>query len=217
MVNKFLLLLLLSAFGKGIAVQPMTAEQILKQSLKYHDPKGEWKNFNHQLNFVSERPGGEDRKSTVVINNNKGLFELTETDNNMGIVMDSCFRIPEGKTCDQVKRTRNYYVYLWGLPMKLKDAGTVIDPNVKEEKMEGVDCYILRVPYEEDIWFFFIDKSTFAMKAYMFLKDEPLRKGELIYLDDEVRIGDMRIPKRRKWVTMPEQKFLGTDILTSSK
>jgi hypothetical protein len=73
------------------------------------------------------------------------------------------------------------------------------------------------VPYKEDIWFFYIDKSTFAMKAYMFLKDEPLRKGEIIYLDNEVKIGDMRIPKQRKWVTMPDQKFLGTDILTSSK
>lgn len=217
MVNKFLLLLGLSTFGGGAVAQPMTAEQILNNSLQYHDPKGEWGTFNQQLNFVSERPNGNDRKSTVVINNNKGLFELTEENNNMGIVMDSCFLIPTGKTCDQVKRTRNYYVYLWGLPMKLRDAGTVLDPNVKEEIIEGVDCFVLRVPYEEDIWPFFIDKSTFAMKAYMFLKDETLRKGELIYLDDEVRIGEMRIPKKRKWVAMPDQKVLGTDILTSSK
>lgn len=217
MVNKIFLLLLSVAFGNVAIAQSLTAEQILNKSLKYHDPKGDWKNFNRQLNFVSERPSGADRKSTVFINNNKGLFELKEEDNNMGIVMDSCFLIPSGKTCDQVKRTRNYYVYLWGLPMKLKDEGTILDPKVKEEIFEGVDCYLLRVPYEEDIWFFYIDKATFAMKAYLFLKDEPLREGELIYLDDEEKIGNMRLPKRRKWVTMPEQKVLGTDILTSSK
>lgn len=217
MTNRFIIFLFLSLCGTSAFAQSLTAEQILNKSLKYHDPNGEWKTFNHQMSFVSERPSGSDRNSTVNINNNNGLFELTEENNNMRIVMDSCFLIPAGKSCDQVKRTRNYYVYLWGLPMKLKDVGTVLDPKVKEENFEGVECYILRVPYEEDIWFFFIDKSTFAMKAYMFLKDEPLRKGELIYLDEEVRISNMRIPKRRKWVTMPEQKVLGTDILTSTK
>lgn len=217
MINKFYLFLLLFSLGWTAAAQPLTAEQILNKSLKYHDPKGEWRSFNHQLSFVSERPSGADRKSTVIINNNKGLFELKEDNNNMGIVMDSCFLIPSGKTCDQVKRTRNYYLYLWGLPMKLKDEGTILDPKVKEEQFEDFDCYLIRVPYEEDIWFFYIDKSTFAMKAYMFLKDELLRKGELIYLDEEEKIGNMRIPKKRKWVTMPDQKVLGTDILTSSK
>ena len=216
MVNKLFLLLLLFPFAEGTA-QPLTAEQVLGKALKYHDPKEEWRTFNHQLNFVSERPNGADRLSTVTINNNTGLFELMEDGNNMAILMDSCITIPTGKTCEQVKRIRNYYVYLWGLPMKLKDEGTALDPIVKEEKFEGVACYVLRVPYDQDVWFFFIDKSNFAMKAYMFLKDEPLREGELIYLDDEVRIGEMRIPKKRKWVTMPDQEVLGTDILTSSK
>ncbi len=217
MTIKFVLLFLVF-FGVGVAhAQTMSADEVLTKSLKYHDPNGEWKLFNRQLSFVSERPNDPDRKSMATINNSTGLFELDEENNHMAILLDSCISIPAGKTCDQVKRTRNYYVYLWGLPMKLQDEGTALDPVVKEENFEGKNCYVLRVPYAEDVWFFFIDKNTYAMKAYMFLKDEPSRKGELIYLDEEVKIGSMRIPKKRKWVTMPDQKVLGTDILIAAK
>ncbi|MEP2669907.1 MAG: DUF6503 family protein [Cyclobacteriaceae bacterium] len=196
--------------------QKMTAEAILDKSIQYHDPKGQWSNFNHEMEFVSERPNGPDRRSKALIDNTKGYFHLEESGNVMSVTMDECEEIPTDKTCDNVKRTRNYYVYLWGLPMKLKDKGTVIDPAVNEEEFEGSDCFVLRVPYDEDIWFFYIDKSTYAMKGYMFYKDEPAKKGEVIYLEGEERVGDMRIPKERKWVTTPDGRFLGTDILMSS-
>ena len=201
--------------GTTSIAQLQTAEEILNKSIQYHDPKNQWNTFNHSMDFVSERPNGPDRKSTVLINNTKGQFKLMEENNDMEIVMESCVTIPPGKTCDQVKRTRNYYLYLWGLPMKLKDQGTNLDPKVTEEVFEGKDCYVLRVPYEKDVWFFYIDKSSYEMTAYMFYQDEATKKGELIYLDDEEKIDNMRIPKKRKWLTTPDQKVLGTDVLTS--
>lgn len=201
--------------GTTCLAQSQTADEILDKSIQYHDPKNQWSSFDHSMNFVSERPNGPDRKSTVYINNTKGQFKLSEENNNMEILMESCVTIPSGKTCDQVKRTRNYYLYLWGLPMKLKDQGTNLDPKVIEETFEGRDCYVLRVPYEKDVWFFYIDKSSYEMTAYMFYQDEAAKKGELIYLDDEVKIDNMRIPKKRKWLTTPDHKLLGTDVLTS--
>lgn len=196
--------------------QRMTAEEILEKSIQYHDPKGEWNNFNHEMTFVSERPNGPDRNSVATIDNSKGYFHLEENGSVMSVTMDECGEIPADKTCDNIKRTRNYYVYLWGLPMKLKDKGTALDHKVTEEEFEGSACYVLRVPYANDVWFFYIDKSTYAMRGYMFYKDEPARKGEVIYLEGEERIGSMRIPKKRKWLTTPDSRFLGTDILISS-
>ncbi|MEQ8423719.1 MAG: DUF6503 family protein, partial [Cyclobacteriaceae bacterium] len=139
------------------------AKSILEKSIQYHDPKGEWNSFNHQMVFVSERPGGSDRKSTVMINNNKGFFSLEEEGSTMSVIMDSCSVVPDGKTCENVKRTRNYYIYLWGLPMKLKDQGTTIDSKVEQVQFEGTDCYVIRVPYDQDVWFFYIAKSNYAM------------------------------------------------------
>ena len=199
------------------SAQLPTATALLDKAIQYHDPKDQWGTFNHELNFLSERPSGPTRKSKVAIDNNKGYFKYMEEGNEMGVVMDCCFLVPQGKTCDNVKRTRNYYIYLWGLPMKLKDPGTVLDEKVREEKFNGWDCYVLRVPYEQDIWYFYLDKENFAMRGYLFYKDEAAKKGEAIYLDEEVTINDMRIPKKRKWVTTPEGKLLGTDILLSSQ
>lgn len=196
--------------------QGLTATAILEKSIQYHDPAGNWSEFHHTLKFVSQRPNGADRNSIVTFDNTKGYFELEEKDNNMAITMDKCEQIPEGKTCDQVKRTRNYYLYLWGLPMKLKDEGTPLDSQVREEKFKTYDCYVLRVPYEDDIWYFYIDRSNYALRGYMFYKDEPAKKGEVIYLEEESSIGKMKLPQKRSWYTTPDQKFLGTDILLSS-
>ncbi len=211
-----LLVAIAIALAFPLHAQLPAAGTLLDKTIQYHDPNGQWGTFNHKLTFLSERPSGPTRNSKVAIDNNKGYFKYMEEGNEMGVVMDSCFLVPQGKTCDNVKRTRNYYIYLWGLPMKLKDPGTVIDEKVKEENFNGTDCFVIRVPYEQDIWYFYLDKKNFALRGYLFYKDELAKKGEIIYLDEEMTIGNMRIPKKRKWVTAPDGKLLGTDILVSS-
>ncbi len=210
------MILWIAASHLTVMGQQPEAQQVLKKSIQYHDPKGTWRSFSHQLEFLSERPSGPDRKSSVTIDNSRGFFQLEEDGNSMAITMDKCEQIPEGKDCDQVKRTRNYYLYLWGLPMKLTDEGTPLDSKVMEEEFDGTSCYVLRVPYEQDIWYFYLDKSNYALIGYKFYKDEPAKKGEVIFLDEEVRVGDMRIPRKRRWYTTADNKFLGTDILISS-
>jgi len=217
-MTRIALIVFLTSFlhiiGNG---QAINASDVLEKSIKYHDPKGEWGSFNFQMEFLSERPNGPDRNSMVIINNNTGYFKLEESKNNMVITLDNCQQIPEGKTCDQVKRTRNYYLYLWGLPMKLKDEGTPLEGTVGEERFDQYDCYVLRVPYEQDVWYFYIDKSDYRLRGYMFYKDEPAKKGEVIYLKEEEKVGSMILPKVRSWYTTPDNKFLGTDILKSAK
>ena len=97
--------------------------------------------------------------------------------------------------------------------MKLMDTGTELDTEVKEEEFSGFSCYVLKVPYQKDVWYFFIDKTTYALRGYSFYFDEPAKQGEVIYLEDEMVISQMRIPKIRKWYKTDERKLLGTDVL----
>lgn len=212
-----LLLAAAVALATPAFAQVPSAGTLLEKAIQYHDPNGQWNEFTHELTFLSERPSGPTRNITVAIDNTKGYFKYSEGSDQMEVMLDSCLLVPKGKTCDNVKRTRNYYLYLWGLPMKLKDQGTLLDESVKEEKFNGTDCYVLRVPYEQDIWYFYLDKKNYALRGYLFYKDESAKKGEIIYLDEEVTIGNMRIPKKRKWITAPDGKLLGTDILVSSR
>ena len=54
-------------------------------------------------------------------------------------------------TCDRTKTMRDYYVYLYGLPMKLKDPGTIIAQKVQKKTLKGKEYLVLKVTYKEPI------------------------------------------------------------------
>jgi hypothetical protein len=110
-------------------------------------------------------------------------------------------------------RMRDYYTYLWGLPMKLDDPGTQVDQEVGKEELNGKSYLVARVPYEKDIWYFYIDPDTFQMEAYKFYQDESNQKGEIIYLAGLSEFRGLKIPANRSWYRTETDQFLGTDQL----
>jgi hypothetical protein len=112
---------------------------------------------------------------------------------------------------------KNYYTYLYGLPMKLKDPGTLIDPKVERRSFKGKEYLVLKVKYEEgvgkDIWYFYFDPKSYALKVYQFYHDETKNDGEYILLSGiESAIG-IKMPKTRAWYLNKDNKYLGTDVL----
>jgi hypothetical protein len=73
----------------------------------------------------------------------------------------------------RAKFMKNYYTYLYGLPMKLNDAGTIINPMV-ERKSLWEKYLVLQVKYEElgKMFGTFILIKTYAMEIYQFYHDE---------------------------------------------
>lgn len=194
--------------------QQLTATEILDKSIQYHDPENQWPTLKAKLYFNETRPSGPDRKSEVEMDNSTGWFKLNRNDEQIhGAKMDSCFVISGDITCDRALVMRNYYLYLWGLPMKLKDGGTDLQDKYTEEMVDGQACYVLNVPYEKDVWYFYIRKDNFALMAYKFYKDEAAGKGEFIPTDGEIEFGTMKFPNNRTWYQLPGDKILGTDIL----
>jgi hypothetical protein len=57
---------------------------------------------------------------------------------------------------------QNYYTYLYGLPMKLKDPGT-ISSVVNRKNFLGKEYLVLKVKYEESIgtdsWYFILNPN----------------------------------------------------------
>jgi len=112
---------------------------------------------------------------------------------------------------------RDYYSYLYGLPMKLRDPGTRISPKVEKRSFHGKEYWVLEVRYEpevgQDLWYFYFNPDTYALEAYQFYHDKDKNDGEYILLEGEDRLGGMRLPKIRTWYTNKEEKLLGTDTL----
>jgi hypothetical protein len=113
---------------------------------------------------------------------------------------------------------QNYYTYLYGLPMKLKDAGTIIHEKVALKKFKEKNYLVLKVSYEkevgEDTWYFYFDPFTYAMEVYQFYHEEEKNDGEFILLSGLETVNGVKMPKKRAWYYNKGEKYLGTDILT---
>ncbi len=128
-------------------------------------------------------------------------------------------------SCERAEMMKNYYTYLYGLPMKLKDPGTIVDPKVEKKTFKGKTYHVLKVNYEEkvgsDIWYFYFDPKTYAMEVYQFYRKDPespsgQKGGEYILLEGMEEVSGIKMPKVRNWYYNEGEEFLGTDTLTKA-
>ena len=237
-MKKLFLSLSIYFLAISIHAQSITADQLVNRTIAFHDPDGWWDRVKMDMVIEMKTPNRPARLSNVVVDNINGGFEISVLSNDkllewMVDGKDSCdfkvnFVAPTvaqadslSLTVDRAKFLRNYYTYLYGLPMKLKDAGTRIGDEVIETTFMGKPVLALRVTYDEsvgkDIWYLYFNPSTYAMVGYRFYHDEAKNDGEYIVLEDMIIEQGLRIPRNRSWFTNAEDKLLGTDYLKEFK
>lgn len=122
---------------------------------------------------------------------------------------------------DRAIMLRNYYTYLWLLPMKLTDPGTVLDDSVIETTYDGYPVYKLKVTYDlevgHDTWYFYFDRKDFQMRGYQFFHDEMKNDGEYITLSGLIKVDGLLLPSERRWFTNLDNTYLGTDRMASAR
>jgi hypothetical protein len=234
-MDKYSLLLLVLVFSFAGIAQEMTPNALLARSIEYHDPSTAWESFRGTLFISTSTPNNSNRTSEVTLDFPSDYFKLvvkkdttTTTEifkkgkcsfslNGRTILKENAKTF--GHNCDPTLFMKNYYTYLYGLPMKLRDKGTILDPAVLKKTFQGKEYLVLKVTYEEhvgkDTWYFYFDPATYAMEVYQFFHDESLNDGEYILLDGLEEVNGMMIPKKRSWYTNKENKLLGTDLLTA--
>ncbi|MBO0320797.1 hypothetical protein J0X14_00700 [Muricauda sp. CAU 1633] len=217
--------------------QDITAQQLLDKTIAFHDPNGIWKTFDGEFKVLMETPNSSDRLSTITLNIPKQYFQLlVEKDGvsySYAFDKGNCITTLNGSTdisdedrktyrltCDRGEMMKNYYTYLYGLPMKLKDPGTLLHDKVQKKTFKGKEYLVLKVTYDEkvgsDVWYFYFDPKTYAMEVYQFYHDESKNDGEYILLEGLEEINGIQMPKTRAWYMNKDDKYLGTDILTKS-
>lgn len=227
-----LLVLLLSA-GMGYS-QPPTGPDLLQKSIQYHDPKGQWSSAQVDL-FLEQRlsddiPVSQQVQIDLPNEHFSLLWKKGAESRYRALTAGICKHKLNGSSevseaeakqykldCKTTARYKDYYIYLYGLPMKLTDPGTQVRDSVYQRDFYGKESWVLTIEYEpevgEHIWEIYLDPSTYAMIGYAFYKDPVSRKGEYILIEGELRYQKMRIPKDRSWYTYPENELLGTDYL----
>ncbi|WP_418603624.1 DUF6503 family protein [Hwangdonia sp.] len=226
-------------FGIMSFGQQIKGSELLDKAIKYHDPQHKWKTFNGTFHVTMETPNSSNRNSKISINLPEEHFYLkakkdtvvTEYD----VKKEACTITLNGKTdlsnqvlkthnlsCERAYLYKNYYTYLYGLPMKLKDEGTIINDVIEQKTFKGKAFLVLQVTYDasvgKDVWYFYFNPKTYAMEVYQFYKTDDtgsIKKdsGEYILLTDEEIVNGIKMPKTRAWYYNKDDAYLGTDIL----
>lgn len=215
--------------------QKISGQELLDRSIAFHDPNKQWHQFDGQFTVIMKTPNSTDRISSIILNNPEQNFTLTvEKDsdtysyvlkkNECQISLNDNTNISEADrtkfklNCERGNMMKNYYSYLYGLPMKLKDPGAIVDPTVYKKTFKNKEYLVLRVGYDlevgEDIWYFYFDPMSYAMEVYQFFHDETKNDGEYILLSGLEIIEGIKMPKTRAWYYNKDNTYLGTDILT---
>lgn len=215
--------------------QALTPSELLSRSIAFHDPMDKWQNAELELVIRMELPAGPPRVSKVQLNNANGHFSVSYVSKGHLLEyrineLDSAevyadFQLATGRTDidsldlskARARRWRDYYGYLYGLPMKLKDEGTILSEEVAETYFDGKQVLALRVTYDEsvgkDTWYFYFHPETYAMVGYRFYHDEEQNDGEYIVLDGVRVQNGLRIPEHRYWYVNENGRFLGADMM----
>ncbi len=231
-LNKIILLFSLFIIS-SFKLPYYTGKELLKKTIAYHDPKGNWAKFKARLFLSNINSEGKEKHFELEFDNKAGYFcYISRQDGKeivKGVSNGKSFFLVDGKkdfteedskkykfTNESVNGIRNFYWYLYGLPMKLTDAGAIIGETVNYEEMNGKSYPTLRISYNpavgKDNWFFYCDPKTSALKAYKFNHGKP-ESGEYILLEEELNVNGVKLPKIRKWYWNKDNKYIGTDNL----
>jgi len=216
------------------AFSQITASELISKSIAFHDPNGNWKNFNARLHFKTEMADKSIRKRKVDINRknktfdfyaqyDEGLLNYSVKDT-VGIALwNNQKTIPEEVqkeyriSNERAVMYRNYYTYLYGMPMKINSPGTITHPPEENVTFSGKNYHKLKVTYTpevgKDTWYFYFNPETYALEAYQFFKDETKNDGEYILFEGLHEVDNIKMPKIRNWYYNKDDKFLAADIL----
>ena len=214
--------------------QELTGDELVEKAIQFHDPSGNWDRFNGAFSVTMKSPKSSPRKSHIKINLPEEYFFVKAVKDSIAteysIHKGDCSMAVNGNqepseelkkkhklSCERANLYKNYYTYLYGLPMKLKDEGTIIHQEVAKKVFKGKEYLVLKVTYNKEIgkdsWCFYFDPKTYAMEGYQFFK-EAKDSGEYILLSGLEMINGIKMPKNRAWYYTKNDDYLGTDILS---
>ncbi len=207
---------------------------VIEKAISAHDPNNYWPQLNQRFSMSIKRDGQDDRYFSVLINNADNVFEyaLKKGDSvisqgikqgqyyfaiNSDSILSGEIKEKHQLNNDRTLYMKEVYEYLYGVPMKLKDPGTIIDPTLTEEEFNGQPCWVVKVTYDPDTegetWYFYINKESYLLAGYRFYFDESKGDGEFIYIDGYESVNGLRLATTKKWHWNKDSAHFRTDEL----
>lgn len=217
-MKSFLIIATISLLIASCNQLPSDASVIINNAIQFHDPKGEWKDIDAIFNFKSSFSFNDSVPEEIIytINNQEKVFIYKNTDRQVEIEFhsDSCIQHTEKGSCEGYTWTKNFYPYIWGLPMKLTDSIAKIDNKWTFDTLKGRKCFKVYVHYEAEDFQFYFDAKDYQLRGFQFLKNDSSGKGEIVTLEDLYEFQGIKFPKKRTWLHL-DHSLIGTNEVVS--
>jgi hypothetical protein len=216
---------------------PKTAQEWIDYSISYHDPKNNWQKFKSQIrSFSKVDRGGESLEESTrkfSFENQTSSFamrmEVQDYPLSIDITNDNCQTIWKKKEqtieeqnkyitdCKYGENYRNYYRYLIGIPMVLKDESTIVNQLVEDEKINDKIYKKVTVNYApvkaNPTWEFFIDPLNGKLVRSKFIRyndKNQVTGGEILDYPEHQLFQGMQLRTKMLWYYLNE-KFLADE------
>lgn len=222
---------------ESTAVNQTAAESLLDKTIQFHDPDNKWPEYKTMVVQKSRmlREGDDTtavRTRKILMDNEQRHFIVQQDVEDYSLIRtvggdslcETRWLKPDltaedsarmNLTCESARFYRDYFRYLLGLPMVLRDSATVLSDKVGEEELFGSTYQTLTVNYkpegEHPEWTFFVDTTDYHLAAARFVK--PDSTGEYIVFGDVTRHKGIRNFDTFKWYYL-DKKPLATEKYT---
>lgn len=211
--------------------QSMPAFEVINASIQYHDPNMKWASLKGEFKVVSERD-----TTRLILANNISKVEWNELLKDSrtitgGYIGDSCYVHIDGRSvkpegeidnflldCTQIKGRSNYWLYMFGLPMKLKDEQAIVAQKSELVDFLGNKYWRIRVDYNGsaagEYWQFYFAPETFRFAIAQYFHPALGDDSEYIVYDTPIDLHGMVLPSKHSWYMYNEREFIGSETLT---
>jgi hypothetical protein len=210
----------------------------------YHDPNGAWNTYRIRLvtrtAYSEEFAASHNRQPTAEVElllapghgefhytkrTGGDLIEISLVDGEGSISVNGSTDVSEAEkerlNLSGPELYQDYGEYIYLMPMKLKDPGTIVAAEPETVEFDGRRVLGVTVTYDPDVgehaWDFYFDPDTYALVGCRFHIEDPRSDGEYITFEGEIadESSGLRLPKVRAWYYNEDGTHLGTDDITS--
>lgn len=201
-------------FSSCTITEPPTPDAILKKCIAYHGGLKNWQQFESNWSMISNssHTNDLDEKITISIDVPRDKFCYQNDRRNVSVCFTDtiCTTEKPAGIKDNYGWTKNFYTYIWGLPMKLKDPGTVLLDSVGSSEFNNSPCHEIYVHYENDTWTYYVNKKTNRLEGIKFIMNADKSHGEIVEFKGDLKISGVVMPSERIWFDL-SKKPIGTD------
>lgn len=194
----------------------LTSIEVAKKCQKYHNPYNNWNNTTYTIIMESQSVFSDNKKEliTCVIDNTNSIFNYKNEHRNVHLKYskNECIPLTKTSSCEEYSWTQHFYPYVWGMPCKFFDQGTIIDKSLGGDIFHGIEVFVIHIQYEKETWDYFINKSDFNLVGFKFVFNDDPTKGEIVFNEGQANINGLIVPTKRTWFDL-NNTLLGTDIL----